>query len=403
MLKGYVLANVANEQQRIAANVRWKDNVAPLVELGKEEDSDAVKAWLRSQYADSIRERKKNASPRDFDRIGTEFHRWVKESDEKIGLTSSSAFVDFVETEMRFYTRWYLKLRQASQQLSPELETVFYNARLGFTLQYAALLSPLIPGEDDAVSISKVRLTAAYVDILLARRLWNFRSIAYSTMQYAMFLVVRDIRRKTVDELAAILRARLDEEQELFSSNPSFSLHQMNRYGIQQLLGRMTDYLEQRSGMGSHFADYAAEGKNRYEVEHIWADHPERHEDEFAHPTDFAEYRNRIGGLLLLPKSFNASYGDLPYEAKLEHYFSQNLLARSLHQKCYEHNPGFVTFVASSGLPFKPHAEFKRTDLDARQDLYVKLAEEVWNPDRLLREAKAAEPAAPIAPSSAKA
>ena len=102
MLKGYVLANVANEQQRIAANVRWKDNVAPLVELGKEEDSDAVKAWLRSQYADSIRERKKNASPRDFDRIGTEFHRWVKESDEKIGLTSSSAFVESSPTFSTF-------------------------------------------------------------------------------------------------------------------------------------------------------------------------------------------------------------------------------------------------------------------------------------------------------------
>ncbi|GAG76125.1 unnamed protein product, partial [marine sediment metagenome] len=30
------------------------------------------------------------------------------------------------------------------------------------------------------------------------------------------------------------------------------------------------------------------------------------------------------GGLLLLPKSFNGSYGDLPYESKLEHYYGQN-------------------------------------------------------------------------------
>ena len=39
-------------------------------------------------------------------------------------------------------------------------------------------------------------------DILIARRLWNYRSIAYSTMQYAMFLVMRDIRGKSVDQLA---------------------------------------------------------------------------------------------------------------------------------------------------------------------------------------------------------
>jgi Protein of unknown function (DUF1524) len=37
-------------------------------------------------------------------------------------------------------------------------------------------------------------------------------------------------------------------------------------------------------------------------IEHIWADHPELHKDQFAHPSDFQEYRNRIGGLLLLPK-----------------------------------------------------------------------------------------------------
>ena len=49
-----------------------------------------------------------------------------------------------------------------------------------------------------------------------------------------------------------------------------------------------------------------------------------------SHPADFAEHRNRIGGLLLLPKAFNASFGDLAYENKLPHYNSQNLLARSL-------------------------------------------------------------------------
>lgn len=32
--------------------------------------------------------------------------------------------------------------------------------------------------------------------------------------------------------------------------------------------------------------------RNRYEVEHIWADKPERHTDEFPHPADFAKYRN---------------------------------------------------------------------------------------------------------------
>src|SRR5271169_3639832 len=99
------------------------------------------------------------------------------------------------------------------------------------------------------------------------------------------------------------------------------------------------------------------------------------------------EYRNRIGGLLLLPKSFNASYGDLPYAQKREHYAGRNLLAQSLHERTYDHNPSFQRFIAESGLPFGAHAEFRKPDLDARVVLYRKLAEQIWCPERLDREA----------------
>jgi hypothetical protein len=122
----------------------------------------------------------------------------------------------------------------------------------------------------------------------------------------------------------------------------------------------------------------------RFEIEHIWADHYERHTDEFTSPADFYKYRDHIAGLLLLPKNFNASYGDLTYEDKLPHYNAQNLLARSLHPRCYDHNPGFLQFRARSGLRFAPHAQFKKADLDARAMLYRQIAECVWNPNDLL-------------------
>ncbi len=142
-----------------------------------------------------------------------------------------------------------------------------------------------------------------------------------------------------------------------------------------------------QSGEPSRYLEYVdAATKNRYEVEHIWADKPERHAQEFPNPADFYEHRNRIGGLLLLPRKFNASYGALSYENKLKHYFSQNLLARSLHPHCYDHNPGFLQFVQRSGLPFRPHEHFDREAFDQHQKLYRLLAEHVWNPEDLLRE-----------------
>ena len=95
-----------------------------------------------------------------------------------------------------------------------------------------------------------------------------------------------------------------------------------------------------------------------------------------ATPLDRNTMFTIFGGLLLLPKSFNASYGDLEYrriekgadgepkdEGKRQHYIGQNLLAQSLHEQAYERNPGFVGFKGRSGLPFQAHAEFKKADL----------------------------------------
>lgn len=90
--------------------------------------------------------------------------------------------------------------------------------------------------------------------------------------------------------------------------------------------------------------------------------------------------------MLLLPKSFNASYGTLPYEEKLPQYNSQNLMARSLHPLAYQNYPGFLAFVNRLGLPFRPHEQFNREDLDERCELYRLLAQHVWSPDGLLVE-----------------
>lgn len=386
MLKGYLLANIDDTVKRTAANTRWRERIRELNEAGKEVEPDCFKTWLRSQYATKIRERKKGARPEDFDRIGTEFHRWVRDACATIDLKESDDFYRFIDRDFDFYSREYLKLVEASQRLANGLEHVFYNAQHGFTLQYLLLLAPLKPGDEAAVVQTKLRLAGRFLDILIAWRLWNFRSIAYSTMQYAMFLVMREIRGLDPEPLAQKLREVLAKEQETFISNDRLRVHQQNRYALHRLLARITDYVETQSGQPSRYADYVSEGKGRYEVEHIWADHPERHTDEFSHPADFAEHRNRIGGLLLLPKSFNASYGDLSFEEKLPHYNTQNLLARSLHPQCYDHNPGFLRFVEESGLPFKAYEHFKKADLEERGTLYRMLAERIWNPDDLLAE-----------------
>jgi len=383
MLKGYLLANILDVAERTRANGVWKARVTALMELGKDEEADGIKSWLRSQYAESIRERKRNAAPKDFDLIGTEFHRWVRDHEKLIGLAKSGDFLGFIERDLVFYSKWYEELRRAAIAPAAGLECVYYNNEHNFTLQYPVLLAPVQISDSREVALRKIRVTATYLDILINRRIWNYKAIDYSTMQYAMFVVMKDIRGKSVEDLLEMLTKRLADEP-TFTDQPSFSLHGMNGRTLHRILARMTEYVEVGSGQASRYAEYAKRGgKDGYEIEHVWADHHERHADEFTHPSEFADYRNRVGDLLLLPKSFNASFGDMEYAEKMPHYRGQNLLAASLCPETYVNNPGFRRFITETGLPLETRPEFKKADVDARQDLYTQLAGRVWNIDRL--------------------
>lgn len=385
MLKGYLLSKITDINDRYNAGNIWQNKVSKLKEIGKDEDADAIKTWIRSQYAETIREKKRNAVPQDFDLIGTEFHRWVKDNEEKLKLKKSKDYYYFIKSHFSFYTDWYLKIRQASEDLIKGFEEIFYNAQYNFTLQYPVLLAPLKIDDNDIDCHKKLKIVSIYLDILINRRIWNWHSIDYSTMKYAMFHLIREIRGKNPHELAELLFDRLISDEETFKSNERFYLHKMNGRLVHLLLARITDYIEINSGRQSRYKEYIQRGgKNGYEIEHIWANHFEEHSDEFSHPDDFEDYRNRIGGLLLLPKSFNASYGDLPYEQKKKYYaIKQNLLAQSLCKETYEHDPGFNKFVSESKLPFKSYETFKKSDLDERQNLYINLAEQIWNPENI--------------------
>jgi len=397
MLKGYLLANITDVGQRNEAARLWRERIEALRKLGKDEDTDAVKAWLRARYANSVRERRTGAENKDFERIGSEFHRWLGDRAAELGLKKGEDFFRFINDDMVFYTRQYERIRKASIKPEEGLEPVYHVACFNFTLQYPLLLSPLLITDAPDVITSKIRTVAVFLDILLARRAVNYLSMTYGAMSYAAFLFLRDIRGLALPELVALLTTRLAEQGCDFDGTrdgrrngfDGFGLNQWSKRYIKVLLARMTAYLESASGMDSSAAKYLVEGRGRYEIEHIWADHYSRHRGEFASQADFADYRNRFGDLLLLPKSFNGSYGDLTYEKKRKHYVSQNLLAWSLHEQCYERNPGFLAYIQKEQLPFAPLEEFHKAELDARHALYRQLADRVWDPQRLIASSPA--------------
>lgn len=55
MLKGYIVSRFGDPKDREKANRFWKESVQNLHRHSKEEDQKFFQAWLRSQYADTIR------------------------------------------------------------------------------------------------------------------------------------------------------------------------------------------------------------------------------------------------------------------------------------------------------------------------------------------------------------
>lgn len=391
MLKSFLLSKVGDKQQICETNKFWRKRIVELSDLEKNGDSHFLKYWLRSKYADTIRERKKNATPGDFDTIGTAFHRWVRDNRERIGLRHAEDYHRFVNIDFNKMSSRFIQLRRASWNNTPGLEQIFYNHNIGIPLEYLPIMATIKPGDDEHTFLLKTRLVAAYLDIFIARRIVRYQRYGYSTISYHMFNLTRTVRDQEPSELSEKLRELLIDEDEssYFSPIKWFGLTRTNRRGLRYILARMTAWIEQECGEEDRFSKYSYRYRNApYEIEHIWAnkfiDHG--HDKEFTNEHDFWGHRNKIGGLLLLPKSFNASYGAMPYEEKREHYHARNLLAASLHPLTYKNNPSFNSFIARTGLPFNPYPDgFGRAAIEERTDLYRQICEQVWDPDRLLR------------------
>jgi uncharacterized protein with ParB-like and HNH nuclease domain len=383
MLKGYILSRFKEANDREQANRFWKESIQSLHRHSKEEDQKFFQAWLRSQYADTIRQGKAGSLNEDFEKIGTRFHSWFRDNLSKMGLKadSPSEFRVLVHDEMKFYLRAYLDILAAQKEEKIGWENVFYHSNWGIadSLGFALMLAPLKATDSPDVTRQKINEVARFMETFAVRRSINFRKFGASSIRYTMYSLVKELRGKDLDSLRALLNAKLAEMPEKWDGMAEFRLHGMNRYFVKFLLSRITGYIEQQSGASTNFSTYfVSPGTKPYEVEHIWADKFEEHRDEFEQRHEFDNYRNRIGDLVLLPQGTNQSYGAMTYAVKIEHYLKENLLVKSLHPKAYEKNPNFVGMAKNLDIEFKAHKTYSKGDIDERQALVQKICEAIW-------------------------
>jgi len=386
MLKGYLLSEMDDNTIRNKANDLWKNKIVQLKEIEKDGDADFIKNWLRAQYAETIREGKKDAENKDFDIIGTTFHKWVRENKSVMGLNSSADFEKFILKNFRMYADIYIRLKEYSRKFNKDYEYVFYNADRGFTLQYQIILSAIKSDDTQDVVNKKIKMVSCFIDQFISIRIFNFKTVNYSSIRYTVFNITKMIRNKDIKELAEILKRYINNMELTLEGIDGFYLNQFTRRYMLHILSRMTYYVEEQSGINSNFADYVnREQKNPYDIEHIWADDYTQgnHQLEFSTEEEFKDFRNRFGGLLILPKDKNRSLQDMEYSKKVIKYDSENLLARTLNQNCYNNNPLFLCFMNNTQLPFKPYAQFNKAELIERQSLYKEICKKIWDVNKI--------------------
>ena len=383
MLKGYILSNIQDPALRRETNVRWKEAVQELHKWSKDEDQRFFQAWLRSQYADTIRMGAAGSQNEDFEKIGTRFHTWFRDNSDKLRLDIdlSQGLRQFLDGDFRFFLNAYFKILGAQNTLTNGLEHIYYIRRWGIanSLSFPLMMAPLTIDDDEETVTAKLNLVAHFIETFAVRRSVNYRRFAASSIRYTMYTLVKDIRGKNVFKLRSILRDRLHEMSEKWSGMDGFGMHGQNKRFVKFLLARITAYIEKESGYSTSFATYYDEIDGKpFEIEHIWADRFADHREEFDQRDEFRRCRNLVGGLLLIQQGRNQSLGSMRYEEKLEHYVAENLLAKSLCRITYENNPNFTSMCKRLELDFRPHDEFRKSDLMQRQRLYRSVAETIW-------------------------
>ena len=370
MLRSYLLANIHPEDR--TKSMKELDDVIRLltgIKLNSKSKAEFefFKMYFRGHLAEDMSQTKNSQS--DFIQIGKGFHRWVRDKSRFLGLRSSSDFTAFI-SQIAYFARVYSRINDLI--LSRNTRDYLYlivNNDYGFTLQPALILASIKYGDSDNIVTAKTKVVSKYLTKVLTWRVWNHWIISQSSLEAPVYDLCKTIRDMSIEELKEKLA---EDPLNPPALNNVPTLNQQNRQKIKVLLSLITEIVASNSGMPDYMLN-----KKDIEVEHIWANHFDQHTDEFESEQEFSAVRNSIGDLLVLPKSFNSSYGDSPYEEKVVQYFEQNILAQSLNGNKYHNNPGFKAFMESSGLPFKSYQSFTRNSINERADLYRRIL--YWN------------------------
>jgi hypothetical protein len=391
MMKAYIIQQVA-EQDRIAVNRQWQDNINRIKNASSydtsgmvnTQDVEFISAWLRAKYASTMRDTKRGARDEDYELLGDKFHTWVRNNARSaMNLVKPKDYKDFVLTEMTRVTDIYLRMKEYGGKLTEGYEEVLYNANRDLTYQTMLAIAAIRNDDPEDVIKRKIQMTAKFVDDFATIRIMNFKKVNWNTNKYLLFRMMLDIRNEDCKTMGMVYVRTLRRMDVTVEGVTRFSLNQFSGRYMLHILARFTSYVNVQMGNPSHFEEYVDRKRqgNTYDIEHILPDKYEDYKDSFADYDDFETTRNQIGNLILLTRDKNRSYQAMKYTEKVQKYAGDNILAQALNGTAYTNNPKFLEVADEYG--FKAITDFGKQSIADRAEIYLRMASDIWNPDAI--------------------
>ncbi|MFB7575178.1 DUF262 domain-containing protein [Streptomyces sp. NPDC056165] len=384
LLKSHLLSHVGSNEDHL--NTQWHEMLRELT-TDREDPTAAsrfIKAFLLARHA-------RTGQESDRHQIDANLNVWVRQNAAYLGLVADrpDRFMEFVQDLLKTARlfRPFLAASRALRKDGDRLETVLFNERNGLSGQAAAVLAAIDPDDQPSDAKDKARLVAAYIDRWYALRVLQDLPVQSADVGALVHDTLVPALRKcrTPADVATVLGDLVVRDGGSIGDAVTLGLRGNNAHQIRYLLARATAYVEeacQRSPDALAYLD-----RDRYHIEHLWANHHHRVEREISDAVVFRSRRNQLGGLGLLPGRENSSINDMPLHDKSTLYARSNILLGIIAPGYDRRNPLLREFIKRHQLDktlrsFGPR-ETMTTVIQTRQELYLRLFEHIWDPERL--------------------
>lgn len=216
ILKAYLLSKMSDDEKSEAMNDFWKERISSMKKLaGSDADESFFRAWFRAKYAQTSRKTGVGAENEDYEKIGTQFHAWLKANQKEIGLKTPQDFYLFVKSDFDFYSDVFMKF--VSYQYDSDSEDslpFFINAQypLADSLYQPLMLSSINKKDLPEVVYEKLSIVNRFVDVYINRRTLQEKSITQSSVRNWMFNLIKNVRNNELEPLKNELGLTLVEQ-----------------------------------------------------------------------------------------------------------------------------------------------------------------------------------------------